>query len=67
MLGAFLKFLQYERLVCRKLLFWISNLEFETLKIYLSKAFSNLGVETKKEFTLEKLYGIVSLSSGHSD
>lgn len=54
MLGAFVKFLQYERSVCRKLLLWISDLEFEILIIYLSKAFSNLGVDTKKGFYFRK-------------
>lgn len=48
MLGSFLNFLQYERWVCRKLLFQILNLEFETLIIYLNKTFSNLlGVDKK--------------------
>lgn len=45
MLVSFLNFLQYDRGACRKLLVWISNLEFEILITYLNKTFGNhLGV-----------------------
>lgn len=59
MLGSFLNFLKMNLSYCKKLLFQILNLEFETLMMYLNKTFSNLLAvnqrEMKKISILEKL------------